>query len=74
MPILLAQQLPTIPIPLRPETPEAKLDLQAVLNLVYQRAGYDLVLDYQSAPPAPPLTDEQRGWVQELLQPTRTNT
>ncbi len=36
--IYLSQRLPSVQIPLRPEDPEVELDLQAVLNHVYDRA------------------------------------
>ena len=65
-PIALPQRLPRIPIPLRPEHPEAELDLQAVLNLAYDRAGYDLVVKYDRDP-TPPLTDSQRAWAKAIL-------
>ncbi len=69
LPVALEQRLPGIPIPVRPEDPEATLDLQAVLNLVYERAGYELVLDYDRDP-VPPLTPAQREWAKPILTKT----
>ncbi len=66
-PVLLQQKLPTIPIPLREEDPEVPLDLQAVLDSVYDLAGYDLELDYR-AEPVPPLHGETARWAAELLK------
>jgi hypothetical protein len=66
-PILLTQRLPVIFIPLKPEDPDAELDLQAVLNTAYDRAAYDLVVDY-TRQPVPPLTDETAAWATELLR------
>lgn len=66
-PIHLSQRLPVIPIPLRPEDPDAALDLQAVLTTAYDRAGYDLRLNY-SRDPVPPLTGEWPGWSDRLLK------
>src|SRR5262249_55405960 len=40
-PIRLRDPLPTIPIPLRGEFPDAKLDLKAVLDQVYEASGYE---------------------------------
>jgi len=68
----LPQRLPTIPIPLAHPDPDVPVDLQQVFDLVYDRAGYDYSLDYQS-PPEPPLTSELAAWVEEQLktrQPT----
>jgi hypothetical protein len=44
----LFDPLPTIPVPLRRDDPDAPLDLQAVFTMVYDRARYHLSLDYQA--------------------------
>jgi len=56
-PILVTQQLPVISIPLKPEDPDAELDLQTVLITAYERAAYDMVVDYRTDP-VPPLTGD----------------
>lgn len=66
-PIRLSQRLPVIPIPLRPGDDEAKLDLQAVLNTAYDRAGYDLDIDYRQEPD-PPLEGEWAAWADRWLR------
>ncbi|MGC8640091.1 MAG: DUF4058 family protein [Isosphaeraceae bacterium] len=66
-PIRLAQRLPIIPIPLKPEDPDARLDLQAVLDSAYDRAGYDLEIDYRTEP-QPPLEGPLAEWADELLR------
>ena len=66
-PITLQQRLPVILIPLRIEDPEVPLDLQAVLNTAYERAAYDLAIDY-GRETVPPLTVDQRRWADELLK------
>jgi hypothetical protein len=66
-PILLTQRLPVVAIPLKPEDPDAGLDLQAVLNTAYDRAAYDLEIDYRSDP-VPPLPDEYVKWADGLLR------
>ena len=66
-PILLHQRLPVITVPLRPEDADAKLDLQQVLDTVYDRAAYDLSIDYRRAP-VPPLGPEQMAWADALLK------
>ena len=45
----LKQSLPSVPIPLRGDDPDVLVDLQAVLNTVYDRAGYDYSLGYEHA-------------------------
>ena len=66
-PILLPQRLPTIGVPLLPGDPDAQLDLQSALNTSYDRAAYDLAVDYRSDP-TPPLPDEYASWTDELLR------
>lgn len=65
-PIRLHQRLPVIPIPLRAGDPDARLDLQAVLSTIYDRAAYDLEIDYraETVPPLPPdLATWADGWL-----------
>jgi hypothetical protein len=66
-PIRLSQRLPVIPIPLKPGDPDACLDLQAVLEASYDRAGYDLEIDYRQDP-RPPLDGELSDWADQLLR------
>jgi len=65
-PILLPQRLPVILIPLKPEDPDVGLDLQTVLNTTYDRAAYDMVVDYR-AKPVPPLTGQSVEWANGVL-------
>jgi hypothetical protein len=66
-PILLTQRLPVISIPLRPEDPDVPLDLQEVLNTAYDRAAYDMAIDYRREP-VPPLDETQQRWARTLLE------
>jgi len=66
-PIRLARRLPVIPIPLKPEDPDTGLDLQTVLDAAYDRAGYDLEIDYRKEP-EPPLDAELAAWADQLLK------
>jgi hypothetical protein len=59
----LCQRMPTIPIPLSPKHDDVALDLQLVFDKVYERAAYDLSLDY-TAELTPPLSDAEREWLQ----------
>jgi len=62
----LRRPLPPIPVPLAGADPDVTLDLQAVLNMVYDRARYDYSLDYER-PVEPPLSEADAAWAQELL-------
>jgi Protein of unknown function (DUF4058) len=66
-PIRLSQRLPVIPIPLHAGDPDARLDLQAVLTTAYDRARYDLSIDY-TRDPVPPLPPEWAAWTDRLLK------
>jgi hypothetical protein len=66
-PILLTQRLPEIRVPLRPEDGVVPWDLQRVLATAYDRAAYDLEVDYRREP-TPPLTDRHAAWADELLR------
>ncbi len=65
-PFGLRHRLPTIPIPLRGDDPDVPLDLQAVLDTVYDRARYGRTLNY-AAPLDPPADDETRRWIESVL-------
>ena len=59
-------RLPTIPIPLKKGDPDVPLDLQAAFIAVFDRARYDLMLNY-AAELQPPLSREDAEWAKTLL-------
>lgn len=65
-PIRLTQRLPAIKIPLLLKDPDVELDLGLVLNSVYDRAGYDMVINY-SEPPRVPLSEQNATWAKSWL-------
>lgn len=69
-PVGLRDRLPVIPVPLQGDE-DVEVDLQALLDAVYERAGYDLDLDY-SRPPVPPLRPEDETWAAALVQAHRS--
>ncbi|MEK7808950.1 MAG: DUF4058 family protein, partial [Chloroflexota bacterium] len=52
------------------EETEVALDLNATLHALYERARFDLRLNY-SQPPTPPLPDEDVRWANEVVQSAR---
>jgi hypothetical protein len=62
----LRDRMPIISVPLRPPHTDATLDLQIALNLVFDRAGYGLSIDY-TQPADPPLPDSDVAWAQAIL-------
>lgn len=65
--IRLPQRLPIIPIPLKDDDPDGRLDLQAALDSAYDRAQYDLRIDYRK-PPMPPLDEKLDAWADQILR------
>jgi len=61
----LQQPIPTVPIPLRSGESEPLLELQPLLHQVYDRARFELAIDYQQ-PPIPKLSEEDWTWVQKV--------
>ena len=47
------EPIPAMPIPLQPGEAEPILPLNSILHALYDRAGYDLVIDYQQPPVLP---------------------
>jgi len=66
-PVNVTEPLPCIPVPLGYGDPDVPLDLQYVLNRVYDSGPYRRMIDY-TQPPEPPLPDEQAAWADELLR------
>jgi hypothetical protein len=64
-PVMVRERLPDVPIPLRNGDPDAMLDLQRLLNEVYDGAGYDYYI--YSGTPAPPLRSHDAKWAEDLL-------
>jgi hypothetical protein len=66
-PFNLEDHLPTIAIPLRAPDADVPLDLQVVLETVYDRAGYDLEIDYKRNPVVP-LEPQQAKWAKRVVR------
>jgi hypothetical protein len=61
----LRERLPTIPIPLRPEDGDAQIDLQAVLDRVYDAGTFEA--EIYDAPPEPPLSPDAAAWAAQFV-------
>lgn len=59
--------IPSFALPLRSGDREPIIDLQTLLNEVYDIYGYDLVVDY-SQQPVPALSETDAAWADALLQ------
>jgi hypothetical protein len=58
--------LPPVAVPLRRDEIEPEIALGRVLRALYDRASYDLRIDY-ARPPVPPLADRDVAWAARLL-------
>jgi hypothetical protein len=56
-----------VPIPLMLGEVEPILELQPLLDRVYEKGRYYLAIDY-SQPPQPPLSGEDTRWAEMLLR------
>lgn len=65
-PILVTQRLPVINIPLLPKDPDCELDLADIFDTAYERAGYDMLIDYTAAP-ITPLAEPTATWAKNWL-------
>ncbi len=63
----LPNMIPFYPLPLREIDPEPLLDIQTLINELYDEGNYDLVIDYTQEP-VPPLSQENAAWVDEVLK------
>ncbi len=63
----LQNPIPSFLLPLRERDSEPIFDLQAILHDLYDRASYDLVIDY-TQDPVPALSNADKDWLHTFLQ------
>jgi Protein of unknown function (DUF4058) len=63
----LQDLIPSFAIPLQKPDPEPVIELHALLDTVYDRAGYRFAIDYAQAP-VPPLSEADQAWMKQTLQ------
>jgi hypothetical protein len=69
-PFNLREPIPRFPLPLLPDDEEPVVDLKKLIDDIYDRAGFDLAIDYRQ-PPTPPLSDEDAAWAATVLRQMR---
>ncbi len=67
LPFTVRQPIPRLRLPLASGDDEPEGDLNELLHTLYDRAGYDLQLDY-GREAEPPLTGDDATWANALLQ------
>ena len=60
--------IPDFVMPLAQADEGIAIDLNPVISDAYANGGYDLDIDYGIDPPEPPLSDDDRVWLDELLR------
>jgi hypothetical protein len=63
---MLADRLPTLPVPLRAPDPDLHIDLAAVFNTAYDRGRFQRRVDYRGSVPAH-LNAIEQAWAKSLL-------
>lgn len=67
-PLSFKETLPLLPVPLLDPDPDVPLNLGQAIHNIYDRAAYDLRVDYNHPPPQPEVTGEERAWIEERLR------
>ncbi len=65
----LRDRIPTFSLPLQEPDESLAVDLQTIFDGVYDRCSYRTRLSYSNPVPPPKLSEADRLWIQELLQP-----
>jgi hypothetical protein len=65
--------IPNIPIPLLSDDPEPSLALNQLAHALFDRARYDLIVDY-SQPPLPPLPSDNKKWADAIVRARNETT
>jgi len=67
LPFSLRRPIPAFRLPLQPGDTEPLVELNPLLHDLYDRAGYDLRIDYRAVPDPPP-AEADAAWADELLR------
>jgi len=67
--VTVRSPLPCFPLPLKGVDEALVVDLPAIFQGVYDRASYDLRIDYTQPPPPPAFSEADQTWMRDLLQP-----
>lgn len=63
----LRDRIPAFLLPLQPDDQPLDVDLQSLLQRVYDEGNFDLRTDYSEPVPEPALSEDDRAWIRECL-------
>jgi hypothetical protein len=63
----IRQQIPIFPVPLKPGETQPDVNLQELLEEIYEQARFDLAINYLLEP-VPPLKLKEREWANVILK------
>ncbi|NET34999.1 MAG: DUF4058 family protein [Cyanothece sp. SIO1E1] len=66
--VTVRNPLPEFPLPLKSPNEAVLVDLQAIFAGVYDRASYDLRIDYSQPLPPPSFSDVDQAWIESLFE------
>jgi hypothetical protein len=66
-PVVYADTLPVLPVPLARPDPDILIDLQPMVDAIYQRSRYARSIDY-TKPLDPPFAAEEAAWLEQRLR------
>ncbi len=69
----IKDQLPVVPVPLKTPDKDVVLNLQKAMATIFERALYQLSLNYEKEPPPPEFSKEKQQWMQKQIQQFDTN-
>jgi hypothetical protein len=69
----IREAIPEFLLPLKEPQEVAIVNLQSVVDGVYERGGYAIRIDYRQAAPPPVLSESDQQWVEELLASQHQN-
>ncbi|MBW4445137.1 MAG: DUF4058 family protein [Plectolyngbya sp. WJT66-NPBG17] len=67
----IREVIPNFPLPLKLEDAELMVDLQAVVDRIYDLGSYDVRIDYRQPVPPPALSKLDQQWLDEIVAPFR---
>ena len=66
-PFGIREAIPKFSMPLVEDSPGVVVNLNDIMNNVYSARAYNLLIDYRTNP-QPPLSDDDRVWLDQLLR------